>query len=95
MQQHLAHLYYLLVLERLIDSESLDLPQLVGKADDHRKKLDLPSLEDAEKILLHIEQQAIMEVIARHLAQRYIVSSSNSRTLCVEELIPLQEIIRK
>ena len=95
MQQHLAHLYYLIVLERLIDSESFDLPQLIVIAEDHRKKCDLSTLDDTEKMLLHIELQAIMEVIARQLAQRYIICTSSSRTLSVEELIPLLPTINK
>ena len=95
MQQHLAHLYFLVVLERLTDSESFELPQLIIVAENHRKNCDLSMLDDAEKMLLHIELQAVMEVTARHLAQRYISGTSTSRALAVEELLPLLPSINK
>ena len=70
MQQPLAHLYFLTILEYLNDlSETYPFPDLVQTATSMFDACSAANTSPKEKLILYIELQAVIQVIAKHLAK--------------------------
>ena len=67
MQQPLAHLYFLTVLEHL-QAEGHKLSALVRTANNISKLCTSPTVGDRESVLLWVELQAVVQMVLQQLA---------------------------
>ena len=66
MQQPLAHLYFITVLEHLV-SRKWEINWFVMSASSIRELCNSPDIEESDKIMLWIELQAVVQVIAQNV----------------------------
>eukprot|EP00731_Ephydatia_muelleri_P021734 Em0014g325a len=85
MQQPLAHLYFLTLMEHLVDKEQ-DLPALLCMRVAIKKQLHSSSTKTNEKILLYIELQAVVQVIVKQVAID-LISSDPLKTKQLSRMI--------
>ena len=89
MQQPLAHLYFLTVLEHL-QAEGHKLSSLVHTANTINQQCASPTTGEVENVLLWVELQAVVQVVLQELATHL----DPSETHCMGEIQPLADINR-
>ena len=89
MQQPLAHLYFLTLLEHLQATEC-KLSDLVRTANAITEECDSTTTGEIERVILWIELQAVLQVILQELATHL-----NPSDLHMGEVQPLEEDINK
>ena len=90
MQQPLAHLYFMTVLEHLVARE-WELSWLVMSASSIRTLCDSSDTIDSYKVLLWIELQAVVQVIAQNVPYHLLPSQRED----IVELAPLKDDINQ
>ena len=68
MQQPLAHLYFLTVLEHLMSDKDISLPSFIRTANTILNQCKSSALSDKYQVLLWIEAQAVVQVIIQRLS---------------------------
>lgn len=90
MQQPLAHLYFLTVLEHLMSKQWL-LSGLVRSANSIGELCDSSEVCDRDKVLLWIELQAVVQVIAQNVPHHLDPSKQDS----IVQFNPLREDVNR
>ena len=90
MQQPLAHLYFMTVLEHLV-ARNWEISSLVMSADLIRTLCDISDTRDSDKVLLWIELQAVVQVIAQNVPYHLLPSQRDN----IVQFAPLKDDINK
>ena len=80
MQQPLAHLYFLTVLEHVLSDEQ-SLANMVRAARDMTNRCTSAVTEPEHKVILQIELQAVLQIIARLLARLLAASDDGAQSV--------------
>ena len=91
MQQPLAHLYFLTLLEHLqAQGHKLKLSGLVRTANTITQQCSPPTTEEVERVVLWVELQAVVQVILQNLAVHLNPSKPH-----MEEVHPVVDDIKR